>query len=377
MWEVLTISDSLFDPEVDLMIRVVAGFAIGAIMLLSTPCIAVPATLLITPQRGLIDEPLRIVVEGLAPSQTFVIRAVMRIDAQNTLASYGGFQADEKGHADIENQHPNSGTYEQGEMGLLWSMKKDAVPEHLKDLDLPFPSSEADPYIIAFELEAEGRVAQTVRIERWFARADIKTIEIHENGLVARLFLPSLKSRVPAVILVGGSEGGLETAEVRGMLLASHGYAALAVAYFRAPSLPDQLALIPVETIKRACDYLSRLSMVDAGRIGIVGGSRGAELALLAASAFPEIRAVVAYSPSNVSWAAIAGGPPQAAWTLLGKPVPFFPNPSADLIAGFKQMNTGLPPRSLQAEILTYSRDVDRAEIPVERINHSAYLRTG
>jgi hypothetical protein len=75
-----------------LMILVVCIFA-------SMPCVGAP-TLSITPRQGLIDEPLMIEVDGLAAGQTFVIRAVMRVDAQTMLASHGLFRADDHGHAD-------------------------------------------------------------------------------------------------------------------------------------------------------------------------------------------------------------------------------------------------------------------------------------
>jgi dienelactone hydrolase len=46
------------------------------------------------------------------------------------------------------------------------------------------------------------------------------------------------------------------------------------------------------------------------------------------------------------------------------------------LITGFKQMTAGLPPR-LQALILSYSHAVERAEVPVERINGPILLVSG
>jgi dienelactone hydrolase len=159
-------------------------------------------------------------------------------------------------------------------------------------------------------------------------------------------------------VLLGGSEGGLETGAARGMLLASRGYVTFAVAYFRAQGLPNQLTSIPLETVRQACIYLSRRGEVDAQRIGVIGSSRGAELALLAASMFPQLKAVVAYAPSNASWAALVSGPQQAAWTFNGQPVPFVPNPPAELIAGFKQMTAGLPPQNLQGLILAYAHAV-------------------
>ena len=62
--------------------------------------------------------------------------------------------------------------------------------------------------------------------------------------------------------------------------------------------------------------------------IAVMGGSRGGEVALLLGSMFPDVKAVVAYSPSHVVW----GGWPisdedrkkqtnRPAWTYKGKPV--------------------------------------------------------
>jgi dienelactone hydrolase len=345
-------------------------------VLWAQPCVAGP-TLTITPRQGLVDEPLRVLVEGLRPRQIFVVRAIARVDAENTLASYGEFQADERGGAEVENAEPLNGTYRQGEMGLLWSMTKDAVPEHfLHDLSLPFPAAAIDPSIVLFQLEVDGQVVATDRAERLFARTDVRAIDVHEDGLVGRLFLPAGTRKSAAIVLLGGSEGGLETGAARGMLLASRGYVTFAVAYFRAQGLPNQLTSIPLETVRQACVYLSRRGEVDAQRIGIIGSSRGAELAL-AASMFPQLKAVVAYAPSNASWAAIVSGPQQAAWTFNGQPVPFIPNPPAELITGFKQMTAGLPPRNLQGLILAYAHAVALAEIPVERMNGPILLISG
>jgi dienelactone hydrolase len=129
--------------------------------------------------------------------------------------------------------------------------------------------------------------------------------------------------------------------------------------------------------VKSALDYLAARPEVDADGIAILGSSRGSELALLAGASFPRIKAVVAYGPSNSSWAALVGGGPQkAAWTIDGNPVPFVPNPPRELVSGIKEMTSGLSPL-LQGLLLSYSHPVQRAEIPVEKINGGVLLVSG
>src|ERR1700679_3893558 len=99
------------------------------------------------------------------------------------------------------------------------------------------------------------------------------------NGLVADLYMPAdAKGRLPAIIILGGSEGGMGAASARdGRVIAQHGYATLQLAYFDAPGLPKDLALIPLEYFKTAIDWLRTQAGVDPKRIGIVGGSIGGE----------------------------------------------------------------------------------------------------
>ena len=131
------------------------------------------------------------------------------------------------------------------------------------------------------------------------------------NGLVAALYVPAgAHGRLPGIIILGGSEGGMGKPTARdGRLIAQRGYAVLQLAYFDAPGLPKDLALIPVEYFKTAIDWLRTRPDVDPDRIGIVGGSIGGEVALTVASHYREIRAVVATMPSSVVWPGIIHAP--------------------------------------------------------------------
>jgi dienelactone hydrolase len=149
------------------------------------------------------------------------------------------------------------------------------------------------------------------------------------TGFIGTVCVPGTPGKHPAILLLGGSEGGNSSMPVAAAAYAKRGYVAASVAYFGLPGLPEMLELIPVETVGNALAVIDKRDDVDAERIGIFGVSKGGELALLAASIYPEIHAVVSYVGSPFAWAGIGPSPllsnTTSSWTVGGKPVPFVP----------------------------------------------------
>ena len=136
------------------------------------------------------------------------------------------------------------------------------------------------------------------------------------------LLLPNTKERRPGVLVVGGSEGGMPHGKAA--WLASRGYAAFALAYFRYDDLPPLLEGIPLEYFGSALAWMVQRPEILADRIAVVGTSRGGELALELGSVIPQIKAVVAYVPANVRRAACCGNTRVPyAWTWQGQPLAF------------------------------------------------------
>lgn len=185
------------------------------------------------------------------------------------------------------------------------------------------------------------------------------TTVIREDGLVAEYYAadPATASR-GAVLVLGGSEGGLDGSRGIARRLAAEGLDALAVAYFGEPGLPTKLDMVPVEPVGRGLAWL-QARPEGAEPIAVVGVSKGAELALLTASRDGRIRAVVAGAPSSVVWQGIdqTGGPTGGSWTAAGEAVPYVPY---DMTNGFRGIY------SLYADSL--AKAAPEAEIPVERI---------
>lgn len=146
--------------------------------------------------------------------------------------------------------------------------------------------------------------------------------------------------RRPAIIVLGGSEGGSMTARSWARALASHGFAVLGFPYYSPPSswqadvrelpdLPAAFADIPVDRLNLAYDWLRRRDDVDATRVALVGVAKGAEFALIAASHFRWISAVVAKVPSDVVCEGFGVGVQpgsRSSFSLYGKPLPFVPS---------------------------------------------------
>jgi dienelactone hydrolase len=196
---------------------------------------------------------------------------------------------------------------------------------------------------------------------------------VSAGELVGKLYRPAgAEGPLPGVIVLGGSEGGLNPAvshEAR--LIARHGYAVLQLAYFGVPRLPETLQLIPLEYFEAAVDWLEHRPGVDPGHIGILGTSVGGEAALLVAAHDPAIRAVVAAVPANVVWQGLGGGidrHPPSSFSLGGRALPDLPFGWGGALRDvYQRYAGGLPALPRHADAI----------IPVERINGPVMLICG
>jgi pimeloyl-ACP methyl ester carboxylesterase len=186
--------------------------------------------------------------------------------------------------------------------------------------------------------------------------------------------------RVPGVLALGGSDGGVPTYLLR--LLAAERCACLALAYHGTPKTQPNLIEVPLERVERTLRWLRDHPKVAPrdGRVAVVGASKGAELALVLAVTFPDlVGPVVAYTPSSVVWAGIdfaagPGAPPRSSWSRAGKPLPFarFPPGAAPV-----QTERGLSLTPLHERGLDGVAADDPAVIPIERATGPVLLVSG
>jgi dienelactone hydrolase len=160
------------------------------------------------------------------------------------------------------------------------------------------------------------------------ATGDLITEKVIERAdLSATVYTPSDGKSHPALLILGGAEGGRDWADAIAKHLAQEGYIAMAESYFKGPGLPDQLENIPLERLQAGVDYLVGLPSVVKNHLAVIGLSKGAEAALVLASHDDRVKAVVAASPSDVVWQGIdrKGGAPGGSWTFHGEGLAYVP----------------------------------------------------
>jgi carboxymethylenebutenolidase len=130
------------------------------------------------------------------------------------------------------------------------------------------------------------------------------TVRYPSGGITLSGYLsrPMLEDRFPAVVILHGTEGYQDHHKEFAERLAANGYVALAVCWFGCSGGRSSLSEIELVDVVNTVSYLKSLNYVDEDRIGVVGFSRGASLALLSASRIREFKAVVEYyGPARIS----------------------------------------------------------------------------
>ena len=133
----------------------------------------------------------------------------------------------------------------------------------------------------------------------------------------------------PLIVGLGGSEGGNAWAsdywkETRDEFI-DQGYAFLSIGYFGAKGTPTLLDKIALEDIHNAIMTATDNPKINKNKIAIVGGSRGADLALLLGSYYRDITCVVALVPSHVAFPGHTDHFTTSCWLFQGKELPFVP----------------------------------------------------
>lgn len=294
-------------------------------------------SLTVSPDVVRLDEPFRILVSGLAPDQEVTISSQF-----GSYSASAAYIADEQGRVNPSRQRPFVGDFELADpMGFIWAARS---PGGWYSVPITIPET------VRIEASVDGGEPLVAEVERYIHRRGYGEEYISNEEMVGNFYPPGEGhgTPAPAILVLGGSEGGLSM-QMFGSMLAAHGYAVLHLAYFGIGALPMVLERIPLEYFGRGISWLQARSEVDATRVGILGYSRGAELALILGSQYPDITSVVSCAGAGYAFGGYGQDRSASAWTLNGEDYPFVP---------------------WEAEYESFGTDLyERYEIPVEKTN--------
>uniref|UniRef100_A0A8C2DGR6 Uncharacterized protein n=1 Tax=Cyprinus carpio TaxID=7962 RepID=A0A8C2DGR6_CYPCA len=238
--------------------------------------------LIVQPNRALVDEKFQIVIMNLLPNQKVTLHALHQSEDKDFWEAFGHYISDEHGSVTVAKDESLGGTYEGTEqMGLLWSMKP--IPGSRSGLRLR-KTNVLTPMVIHISVYT-GHLSQgfsqqtplTTRvIERWYVAPGVQRVNIREKGVQGTLFLPPGPGPYPGVLDLWGGGGGL--VEYRSALLASHGFASMALEYLA----PEELrtADVDVSYFEKAYQILQNHPKVQKDCIAMLGLSFGSAITL-------------------------------------------------------------------------------------------------
>ena len=278
-----------------------------------------------------LGEPVVVRLTGLEPGARIdVVAERPQTFGWNRLyRSRASFVADARGTVDLATDAPVDGSWSRADAnGLFWSMRN-------TDEEVPEGRARDDVHI-----RLEGPDGETLdeAVLRLVATTDeLVETPLGEDFPGAFVLRRAGDEPLPAIVILGGSEGGDMAARRAAPLWAARGYVAVGYPYYSpswGPSsssiegLPEGFANLPLDKLIGVRDALRARADVDSARIGLLGSSKGAEFVLAAASRIDGFAAVAAIVPSDVIWEGWGPGhsegeTPGFAWK--GEPLDFVP----------------------------------------------------
>uniref|UniRef100_A0A6I8PBW2 Acyl-CoA thioesterase 4 n=1 Tax=Ornithorhynchus anatinus TaxID=9258 RepID=A0A6I8PBW2_ORNAN len=251
------------------------------------------------PARCLWDEPVRVSVRGLRPGQAVTLRASLRDESGEPFRCQGRYQADEGGRLELDRSPALGGSFSGLEpMGLIWALEPARPLWRLIKRDVRTPFA-VELQVLDGHDPSPGPLLATAVHERAFMAPGVRRIPLRQGRVRATLFLPPGQGPFPGIIDIFGIGGGLF--EYRASLLANHGFASLALAYYGFEDLPQDFKEVDLEYFQEAINIMLRQPQVKGPGVGLLGISKGSDLCLSMAAFLKGITATVSINGSAIN----------------------------------------------------------------------------
>ena len=304
------------------------------------------------------DQPFEMIISGLPPEKTVKIRLG---DSGRPRSAAAKIQTNQGGRVNID-----EATIVGGDVPQEVNVPLPVVLHQFVDLSFR-RARESGPQTAQYSLEIDGEDIGSTTVTRRHPNIESAKAIDHDE-IVGDVFEPTNGGPGPGVVVLHGSNA-IRRQYVAG-LLAQRGFTAVALQYFDAPGLPKELMEVPLGYVETTTEWLLDHKSVTGDQVGLLGYSKGAELALLAGSQFESVGAAVSISGSGVTWQGFSNDVFSSSWALNGDPTPYI----SLVDEGWEGNPIQGYTNSLEA---ASEEEIEAATIPVEEINGPVLLISG
>ncbi|KAB7494653.1 hypothetical protein Anas_04983 [Armadillidium nasatum] len=135
--------------------------------------------------------------------------------------------------------------------------------------------------------------------ERIYLAEGTKRIVVKEGKIRGNLFIPGGEGPFPAIVDLFGASGSLM--DFRAAQFAARGIAALALAYYDYDDIPVDIPELDIEYFHDAVKYLLKQDKIKKPHVGVIGLSKGCDLAFSIATFIPEVKAAICINGSSLN----------------------------------------------------------------------------
>lgn len=262
-------------------------------------------------------EPVGIQLVSLPPGERVAVRA--RVRASAVWSSQAVYAVPPDGVVDLARDVPVEAPFVGADgMGLFWSLRNAAGTSATSG-----ETWGGATVTVALDATVGGRQVAATRVQRIGLAAAAPARAVFADGFAGDYFPPVTSSEAlrPGVIVFDGTDLGASTGVLAAATLSAMGYPAFALSTFSSRSEADPPHSFPAERFLAALNWLRTQPGVDDQRIFTFGASRGAQLALWAATAYPgEVYGAIA--PAGTTGLVCSSPVPGPAVTVGGDWVP-------------------------------------------------------
>ncbi|XP_066914314.1 acyl-coenzyme A thioesterase 1-like [Clytia hemisphaerica] len=260
-----------------------------------------------SPATSHTSEKIGITGNGFKPDSPITIQSTLicpeeRFDFQ----SYAHIYTNKDGCFDLKTNESVGGTYTGIEdMGLFWSMEKRGESYDRPTLidgvrNLPYTFNVFEGHH-SENLENLPPVASS-QISRFLAQKVSRHV-LKTGKFRGTVFVPEGDGPFPAVMTLFGGIKKKQVPEQYAAYLASQGFVTYAMGYFGGEGLPKTYTQEPIniEYFEEAFENLRQHELVDSNNVGVLGESKGGDIAIAMISHLPQVKAVCTLNGSVVS----------------------------------------------------------------------------